>query len=663
MKDKKINSYLKYFNVKFIIEFFWILIFCGVCSFFNINKRVYILFNDMLYIAIMIMYIYGIIEIIIVVKAQKGTLKFILLNNSILLLIKILCIFLYILDFDFRYNIVIYAIQDTLEFLQIGIIFKINSIMNKAKYIILFYYLQILSIVCMIGQRFDNYSRKIIWEMYLGINFIMSIIVLFIIIKEAVKVKNIFMNKVLKVNLLYMFTVMCNYAYFFAFIYDRDIIMLIFLSLKIVGFYRFYNKIIFVISKYYMEIANIRTKEINQIIKRRNIILNEINTMIQKGEDKYNNLVDCIYDGVFLFHLGKLQYMNKNALELLQIDDKKDILGMELSKFIDKYSNNKNDKRNYESVISKINGKDKNKEMFLIDVDTYNKILYIHDISDLNENKKLKEELEEYLKVDEIKKKFFANISHEFKTPINVIFSALQVNDIHIKDNNLKGIAKNSKIIKQNCLRLIRTINNFIDANKISEGYITPNLKVYNIVEIIENTANLCNKYINQFDNTLIFDSEEEEIYVLCDKEMIMTIILNIISNSVKYSIKGGWIKIYIEICDEESINVKIKNNGLKIDPNTVPYIFDKFTKLNKAFNRLREGSGLGLFLTKGLVELQNGKIRLISSEEGNEFIIEFPKLKDNEYVLDRREEEEEELQLNELEEKVDIEFSDIYLE
>lgn len=663
MKDKKINSYLKYFNVKFIIEFFWILIFCGVCSFFNINKRVYILFNDMLYIAIMIMYIYGIIEIIIVVKAQKGTLKFILLNNSILLLIKILCIFLYILDFDFRYNIVIYAIQDTLEFLQIGIIFKINSIMNKAKYIILFYYLQILSIVCMIGQRFDNYSGKIIWEMYLGINFIMNIIVLFIIIKEAVKVKNIFMNKVLKVNLLYMFTVMCNYAYFFAFIYDRDIIMLIFLSLKIVGFYRFYNKIIFVISKYYMEIANIRTKEINQIIKRRNIILNEINTMIQKGEDKYNNLVDCIYDGVFLFHLGKLQYMNKNALELLQIDDKKDILGMELSKFIDKYSNNKNDKRNYESVISKINGKDKNKEMFLIDVDTYNKILYIHDISDLNENKKLKEELEEYLKVDEIKKKFFANISHEFKTPINVIFSALQVNDIHIKDNNLKGIAKNSKIIKQNCLRLIRTINNFIDANKISEGYITPNLKVYNIVEIIENTANLCNKYINQFDNTLIFDSEEEEIYVLCDKEMIMTIILNIISNSVKYSIKGGWIKIYIEICDEESINVKIKNNGLKIDPNTVPYIFDKFTKLNKAFNRLREGSGLGLFLTKGLVELQNGKIRLISSEEGNEFIIEFPKLKDNEYVLDRREEEEEELQLNELEEKVDIEFSDIYLE
>lgn len=662
MKDKKINSYLKYFNVKFIIEFFWILIFCGVCSFFNINKRVYILFNDMLYIAIMIMYIYGIIEIIIVVKAQKGTLKFILLNNSILLLIKILCIFLYILDFDFRYNIVIYAIQDTLEFLQIGIIFKINSIMNKAKYIILFYYLQILSIVCMIGQRFDNYSGKIIWEMYLGINFIMNIIVLFIIIKEAVKVKNIFMNKVLKVNLLYMFTVMCNYAYFFAFIYDRDIIMLIFLSLKIVGFYRFYNKIIFVISKYYMEIANIRTKEINQIIKRRNIILNEINTMIQKGEDKYNNLVDCIYDGVFLFHLGKLQYMNKNALELLQIDDKKDILGMELSKFIDKYSNNKNDKRNYESVISKINGKDKNKEMFLIDVDTYNKILYIHDISDLNENKKLKEELEEYLKVDEIKKKFFANISHEFKTPINVIFSALQVNDIHIKDNNLKGIAKNSKIIKQNCLRLIRTINNFIDANKISEGYITPNLKVYNIVEIIENTANLCDKYINQFDNTLIFDSEEEEIYVLCDKEMIMTIILNIISNSVKYSIKGGWIKIYIEICDEESINVKIKNNGLKIDPNTVPYIFDKFTKLNKAFNRLREGSGLGLFLTKGLVELQNGKIRLISSEEGNEFIIEFPKLKDNEYVLDRREEEEE-LQLNELEEKVDIEFSDIYLE
>lgn len=661
MKNIKANAFLKDILGKYSVDILLIPIFCCIYLHENVNIRTYIFFNDILFISVIVTYIFAIIQVSRINNIKNEVFKYILLNSSILLIIKAVSAFFYILDVIFEYNIIIYAIQNTLEFLQMGIIFKINTVVKKIKYLIFFYYLQILSIVYVIGKNFYTLRKRDIWKVYFTINFIMSIIVIFIVVKGIIKMKDILIKNIAGYIILYSTTIICNYIYYLAFTYNVQSIVFISLILEVMGFCLFYNKIVIIVSKEYIQAINVRTKEINEIIKRRNMLLKEINAVIQKGKDKYNDLIDCIYDGVFLFHLDKLQYMNKNALKLLQIDNKNDITGMDINKFIGQYSNRETEKESYECIVSKIKVKDENNEMFLIDIDEYNKILYVHDISELNENKKLKEELNEYLKFDEIKKKFFANISHEFKTPINVIFSALQVNDIHIKDNNLKGIAKNSKIIRQNCLRLIRTINNFIDANKISEGYINPSLKVHNIVEILEDTANLCNKYISQVDNTLIFDSEEEEIYVLCDKEMIMTIILNILSNSVKYSIKGGWIKINIEIVAEDSINIRIKNNGLKIEQNTVPYIFDKFTKLNKAFNRLREGSGLGLFLTKGLVELQNGKIKLISSEEGNEFIIEFPKLKDDEYPLDGI--LEEELKLNELEEKVDIEFSDIYLE
>jgi len=271
----------------------------------------------------------------------------------------------------------------------------------------------------------------------------------------------------------------------------------------------------------------------------------------------------------------------------------------------------------------------------------------------------MREILEEYLQEDEIKKEFFSNISHELKTPINLIFSALQVNKIYFNENNLDGVNKNRKIIKQNCLRLIRTINNFIDANKISEGYLIPNLKIHNIVNIVEEVSMASNKYIKLINNTLTFDAQEEEIYVKCDKEMITRIMLNILSNSVKYGKQGGKINVSVELYMDNKVAIKVKNDGLKIDKETIPYIFDKFTKLNKTFNRLKEGSGLGLFLTKALVELQEGTIRLTSNNRGNEFTIIMPMAEQ----LNEDKFNNEDWETNLLEEKIDIEFSDIYIE
>lgn len=649
-----INKYLDSAFKMFAIEFLITLVLFIVYEYLGGKGHILICFNYLICAAVIISYMYSLIIRIYERNDNKSNLNLLVINCCMLLLLSLAGILIYILNLDFSLYLLLYSVQNVFAFLQIGIIFKFRKTIKKYKNIFLIYYIQILSLL-FIGDRHAYYS------LYLIINIVFSYIVCFSIIKHFIELKDNIRGNLFGIVIFYMFSVALNYIDYLSIKSGQVYITFGAIVLQNIGRYLFYKKMIELVSKQYIEVASSMIKEVNEIIIKRNVILNEINAVIQKGKDKYNKLIDCIYDGVFLFHLEKLQYMNKGGLEFFQIENKEDIVGLNFDKFMKRYIKQEIVSQDKENSILKINSENENTEIFLIDVSEYTKILYIHDISELNENKKLREKLEEYLKVDEIKKEFFANISHELKTPINVIFSALQVNDFHIKDNNMSGINKNFKRIRQNCMRLIRTINNFIDANKISEGYVVPNLEVHNIVEIIEDTANMCNKYIELSENSLIFDSEEEEIYVLCDKEMIMTIILNILSNSVKYGIKGGWIKIYIECTSENNINIRIKNNGLKIDEKTAPYIFDKFTKLNKAFNRLKEGSGLGLFLTKGLVELQNGKIRLTSSKEGNQFIIELPRISEvKESIYETL---DDQLQINKLEEKVDIEFSDIYID
>ena len=468
--------------------------------------------------------------------------------------------------------------------------------------------------------------------------------------------------------IFYMCSILIYYAGLLCLIMGYKEIAEIIIFIKCITFYKFYN---YIISKVLdnslikindnITIATKTKSELNSILKKRNSILNEANIMLQKSQDKNNKLIDSIYGGVFLFYDDKLQYMNKNILETLNIENDK-VLGMELEAFIKKYFYITLDDIKYsENHISFAKMKDSklDVEIFLTNVDENSKILYIHDMSEIKENKLIKKVLKEYLEEEEIKKEFFANISHELKTPINLIFAALQVNQIYLDEKNISGINKNRKIIKQNCLRLIRTINNFIDANKISEGYLIPDYKIHNMVELVENISIASNKYIQLIDNTLTFDADEEEIYVNCDKDMITRIILNILSNSVKYGKKGGNIKVRVCIYKYEYVMIKVENDGLEIDKETIPYIFDKFTKMNKAFNRLKEGSGLGLFLTKALIELQGGNINLISNSNGNEFIITMVR------VIGPLESESiyEEWETNPLEEKIDVEFSDIYID
>jgi signal transduction histidine kinase len=276
--------------------------------------------------------------------------------------------------------------------------------------------------------------------------------------------------------------------------------------------------------------------------------------------------------------------------------------------------------------------------------------------------KKRTEELNETVEYEKLRSSFFANISHELRTPLTVIFSAEQMLGLIIKRENSqsgnKDINQYMKVIRQNCYRLIRLVANLIDITKIDAGYFQVELRNCDIIKVVEDITLSVAKFIEYRELSLIFDTEVEELTIACDPDKIERIILNILSNAVKFTPKGG--SIYVNICErDDMIKIHIKDSGIGIPENMKHSIFERFIQVDKTISRNHEGSGIGLSLVKSLVDMHDGNIKLISEEgKGSEFIIELPKriveyeeiIRDNEFVSENRNVE-----------KINIEFSDIY--
>lgn len=412
-----------------------------------------------------------------------------------------------------------------------------------------------------------------------------------------------------------------------------------------------------------LEKAQKKQVDLNRRLSERNKLLTECKSQIEKSEKKYGKLINTIKDGIIIFYFDRLSYINKGAIEILEYNEDAYVTGRRIEYVLKdlmprrrfRFDNNGNVLLDDYIKIENIIKNDKEYEIYLLKMDKYNRLLYVKDNTEINSNRKIRKEYEEYLKEESLKNEFYSNISHELRTPINLIYSALQLNEINLEEESIEPLMARNKIIRQNCLRLIRTINNFIDTNRISEGFLKPNMKVWNIVSVIENISMECTSYFEKIDGTITFDSIEEEICVECDKDMMERIMLNLLSNSIKYGKRGGKVYIYIEE-EGEIVLIHVSNNGYVIDKNMQPYIYDKFTKINKSLNREREGSGLGLFLVKALLELQGGVIELKSNcKVGSEFIIKLPKSYEEENV-------EYKYEMVAIKEKVDMEFSDIYL-
>ena len=245
-------------------------------------------------------------------------------------------------------------------------------------------------------------------------------------------------------------------------------------------------------------------------------------------------------------------------------------------------------------------------------------------VYEMNKNQKLFNKL---IKLEVSKNNYFVNLSHELRTPLNVLNGTIQL----IKDFNKKGEIEPNKldyymdIMTRNCNRLLNIINNIIDTSKLQSDNYVITKKNEDIVYIVEETILGLKDYIESKGIEFTIDTMVEEKIIECDKYEIERCIVNLVGNAVKFTPKGGKIDVFINDLDN-AVEIRIKDTGIGISKENQLTIFDKFNQVIDSHSELKGGSGLGLTITKHLIELHNGHISVKSKlGEGSEFIIILP--------------------------------------
>ncbi len=255
------------------------------------------------------------------------------------------------------------------------------------------------------------------------------------------------------------------------------------------------------------------------------------------------------------------------------------------------------------------------------------------------ENRKLvnqyntqKMEMEKLKQEEELRTQFFANISHELRTPLNILICSFQL--LESKKNNKDSLfeyySKYENTISENCSRMLRLINNIIDASKFESGCFQMNFINCDIINIIEEVTLSIAQCEKAQKRNIIFDTDTEYLELRCDPENIERVILNLLSNAIKFTAEDGNINVSC-FEDDEYLTIKVRDDGIGIPENFKKRIFERFVQVDKSFRRNVEGSGIGLSIVKFIVDSHNGEVYLNEEiNNGCEFVVKIPNVRDN---------------------------------
>lgn len=180
-------------------------------------------------------------------------------------------------------------------------------------------------------------------------------------------------------------------------------------------------------------------------------------------------------------------------------------------------------------------------------------------------------------------------------------------------------------VMKKNITRLLNLINNIIDTTKVENGKYKITLQEQDIVYIVEETALTLKDAIESLGINFIIDTDVEEKIITCDKYEIERCIVNLLSNASKFTPKDGTIKVDIKDLGKR-VMISIEDTGIGIDKKYHETIFNRFNQILDENTEVKGGSGLGLTITKHIIDLHNGEIYVESEKDkGTKFIIILP--------------------------------------
>lgn len=232
--------------------------------------------------------------------------------------------------------------------------------------------------------------------------------------------------------------------------------------------------------------------------------------------------------------------------------------------------------------------------------------------------------------LDEFKSRFFANISHEFRTPLTLILGSM---DDLLSSNLISPLTDTLQVAQRNARKLLLLVNELLDLSRLDAGKLSLSISQENLVPFLRNTVSCFSSLAGQKQISLVFHTDVDAMSVCFDAEKLEKVVSNVISNALKFTPNGGAVHVSLALSQQaqsptdaqpaDTATITISDTGTGIAEEELPHVFDRFYQVGKNH---AEGTGIGLALAKELVEFCRGKIEAKSAiGKGTTFVITLP--------------------------------------
>jgi len=243
-------------------------------------------------------------------------------------------------------------------------------------------------------------------------------------------------------------------------------------------------------------------------------------------------------------------------------------------------------------------------------------------------NEELQKRAKELQELDRLKSAFLANMSHELRTPLN---SILGFTDVMLEglDGPLTDYMDNDlRLIQKNGQHLLHLINDVLDMAKIESGRMNLHPEKFTVHSVLDEVTSITSTLASEKNLALFIDDDSDrEIEIYADNTLLRQVMINLVNNAIKFTFTGK-IALRVKQLDGARVLITVKDTGLGIPPDHLEAVFQEFTQVDTSTTRKVGGTGLGLPISRRLVDMHGGRLWAESTGvegEGSTFFVEMP--------------------------------------
>jgi signal transduction histidine kinase/ActR/RegA family two-component response regulator len=226
--------------------------------------------------------------------------------------------------------------------------------------------------------------------------------------------------------------------------------------------------------------------------------------------------------------------------------------------------------------------------------------------------------------IDKRKDEFLATLAHELRNPLAPIHNALEI--LRLRGDGGPAVEQVRSMMERQLHQMVRLIDDLLDVSRITRGKLELRKERVNLAAVIESAVDTARPLIDASGHELVLTLPQQPVYLDADPMRLAQVFANLLNNAAKYMERGGQIWLSASH-DDGGVVVRVRDTGIGIAPEMLPFVFDMFTQLDSSLEKSQGGLGIGLTLVKRLLEMHGGSVEVLSDgvNAGSEFVVRMP--------------------------------------